>query len=339
MRILTGLQSNTKLHIGNYFGAILPMVNVYNKLGEKDELFYFVPNLHSFTMPIDHSLLMVQTLDNIRTLLAAGVDHTDHRVNLFRQSRIPGHTQLSWTLECFTSYGEASRMTQFKDKSLKVGQAGFSVGLLTYPILMAADILLYDIDYIPVGEDQHQHLELCRDIAIRLNNKFGNDLFTIPKNVNDQLKFIDLEKGLRIKSLSNPDKKMSKSDQDPKGTIYINDNADQAFKKIMSATTDSVGIVNYDIENQPGISNLIQIYSCCTNTPLKECITKFTGMDRYGDFKSIVATSVKEFLIQFQKNQNQYSDSDILDILEVHEKRVGIISENKIKKIYDRLGL
>ncbi|MGL4759329.1 MAG: tryptophan--tRNA ligase, partial [Patescibacteria group bacterium] len=258
MNIITGLQANTDLHIGNFFGAIQPMVESYKKLDSTDKFFYFVPNLHSFTTSIDHTTLYQNTINNIKYILAAGLDFKKDNIYLFRQSRISEHAELAWALQCFTYFGEASRMTQFKDKSQK--NQNFSVGLLTYPILMAADILLYDCDYVPVGLDQMQHIELTRDIAIRLNNKFGK-LFTPPLEWEKQVEYQNRSKGLKILSLSDPTKKMSKSDNDQKGCVYITDSPEQIKSKIMSATTDSIGIVKYDPINQPGISNLLTILS------------------------------------------------------------------------------
>lgn len=336
MNIITGLQSNSDLHIGNYFGGILPMIKSLEKLEVNDNFFYFVPNLHSFTLPIDHKTLHKNTLNNVRVLLASGMDYNKDNIYLFRQSRISEHAELAWSLQCFTYYGEASRMTQFKDKSLK--HDNFSVALFTYPILMASDILLYDCNYVPTGLDQQQHIELTRDIAIRFNNKFG-DTFTPPKDWNEQLKFQNIVKGLKIMSLQDPHKKMSKSDNDSKGCIFMNDNPEVAYKKIMSATTDSLSSVKYDLINQPGISNLIQILSCIRNQDVNIISKEYEGMTQYGEFKKIVAIEVSQFLKNYQDKAKEFSDEKIEEILEQKEIKVKIIANKKLKLVYNKLGL
>lgn len=336
MNIITGLQANSDLHIGNYFGAVVPMVNSFKKLKDSDKFFYFVPNLHSFTMPIDHTILYKNTLNNIRVLLASGIDPKDPKVNLFRQSRISEHAELAWSLQCFTYFGEASRMTQFKDKSTK--DINHTVGLFTYPILMAADILLYDCEYVPTGLDQQQHIELTRDLAQRFNNKFGK-IFTEPLEWKAQVEFQNREKGLKILSLSDPSKKMSKSDNDQKGCVFITDSPDLIYKKIMSASTDSLANVNYDTVNQAGISNLITILACVRNTTVENIAQAYNGMDKYGDFKKIVATELSEYIAKLQTNMNSLSDNDIETILKTHESEVKSIAKSKLNQVYKVLGL
>jgi tryptophanyl-tRNA synthetase len=336
MNIITGLQANSGLHIGNYFGAVRPMVNSLSRLENGDKFFYFVPNLHSFTMPIDHSQLYPNTLYNIRILLASGVDPNDPRVYIFRQSRISQHAELAWALQCFTYFGEAGRMTQFKDKSLK--DVNFSVGLFTYPILMAADILLYDCDYVPVGLDQQQHIELTRDLAMRLNNKFGS-MFIPPKPWSEQLKFMNVDKGVKILSLTDPTKKMSKSDYDQKGCIYIEDTPKDVHKKIMGAATDSLGIIQYDPINQAGISNLLLILSCLRNQPIQTIVQEFSSMTQYGPFKQIVAQELSEFILQLQNSMQDITDEYIEDLLINHESRTRAIAQDKLQIVYNHLGL
>jgi tryptophanyl-tRNA synthetase len=340
MTIITGVQPNSGLHIGNFFGAILPMKMTFIGLEKGDKMFYFVPDLHTLSAPMDlaaHKNLYTQTLDNVRVLLSAGIDYQASNLRLFRQSRIQGHTDLSWILECYTHYGEASRMTQFKDKSTKQGES-FSVGLFTYPILMASDILLFDADYVPVGEDQRQHLELCRDVAIRINNKFGKKVLNPPQPWVKQLEFFKLEEGLKIRSLSNPDKKMSKSDFDPKGTIYLTDKPDIAYKKIMSATTDSLEYVRFDLKSQPGISNLLQILACLRDQNILEVSSEFEGQTQYGPLKKVVAQELSNFLTNFQARYQDFSDQNIEDILQQHEKEVQSIASQKINSIKKELG-
>jgi tryptophanyl-tRNA synthetase len=336
MNIITGLQANSDLHIGNYFGAVKPMVDSYNKMSENDKFFYFVPNLHSFTSPIDHTILYQNTLNNIKTLLASGVDSTDPKVYLFRQSRVSEHAELAWALQCFTYYGEASRMTQFKDKSLK--NENFSVGLLTYPVLMAADILLYDCDYVPVGLDQQQHIELTRDIALRFNHKFG-DIFLPPLEWSKQLEYLNRTKGLKILSLSDPTKKMSKSDYDSKGCVFMTDKPEDIIKKVMSASTDSLSSINFDPINQAGISNLLTILACVRSQTIEEVTQEFQGESRYGDFKKIVATELSEFVETFQSKFNKITNQELETMLEVSEKKVKSIATQKLNKVYKVLGL
>jgi tryptophanyl-tRNA synthetase len=336
MNIITGLQANSDLHIGNFFGAIKPMVDSYKKLTNEDKFFYFVPNLHSFTTPIDHSTLYKNTLNNIKYLLAAGINAENDNIYLFRQSRISEHAELAWTLQCFAYYGEASRMTQFKDKSLK--NQNFSVGLLTYPILMAADILLYDCDYVPVGLDQQQHIELTRDLAQRFNNQFG-ETFLPPKEWKEQVQYQNLDKGLKIMSLVDPSKKMSKSDNDQKGCIYITDSPELIKKKIMGATTDSIGVVNYDPINQPGITNLITILSCVRSSPLEIVSNEVKGISRYGDFKTLVANEVSQYFQEYQIKLASLDNEYIESVLSKSESEVKKIANAKLLKVYKLLGL
>ena len=235
--ILTGLRANNDLHLGNYLGALLPLVDLARQKAGDHQINLFVPDLHSFTTPIDHRQLQAQIMQNFRVFTAAGLplDHDD--VFVYRQSYIPAHSELTWIVDCFTGMGELSRMTQFKDKSADQ-EDRVSVGLFNYPVLMAADILLYGAEYVPVGEDQTQHLEFTRDIAQRLNAKFG-ELFVEPKPVQEQHAFFGKDQGLRIRDLQNPAKKMSKSDESGRGVIFLSDSPDTARKKVMSAETDS----------------------------------------------------------------------------------------------------
>ncbi|MCA9329566.1 tryptophan--tRNA ligase, partial [Candidatus Saccharibacteria bacterium] len=263
--ILTGLRANSDLHIGNYFGALLPLIKMAKNNSDKYQINLFVPDLHSFTTPIDHKLLQKQIMHNLRIYVASGLllNHPD--VHIYRQSYIPAHSELTLILNCFTGFGEMNRMTQFKDRSTKINADRISLGLFDYPVLMAADILLYGASYIPVGDDQTQHLEFTRDIAERLNAKFG-ELFKLPKSAKEQRLFFandnhpdNQDSGLRIKDLVDPSKKMSKSDETGKGIIFLGDDPEIAYKKVMSATTDNFSEINYDPINQPGISNLLQI--------------------------------------------------------------------------------
>src|SRR3990167_8826845 len=228
--ILTGLRSNDEFHLGNYLGGILPIVQQQKKHAGKYQLNMFIPDLHSFTTPIDHGKLYEQTHQNLKIFVAAGLDIEQHDTFIYRQSYIPAHSELTWILDCFTGFGEMSRMTEFKDKSQTVGDDRITLGLFNYPVLMAADILLYGAKWVPVGDDQRQHVEFARDIAIRMNNKFG-ELFVLPADNKRQLKFSGREEPVRIRSLRNPKKKMSKSVEDPAGTIMLSDKPETAAEK------------------------------------------------------------------------------------------------------------
>ena len=274
--IVTGIRANNDLHIGNYFGALLAMVDMARERAGEYQVNLFVPDLHSFTTPIDHTKLYQQTMNNLKLFVAAGLplDHPD--VHIYRQSYIPAHSELTWILDCFTGFGEMSRMTQFKDKSGKLDEDRISVGLFNYPVLMAADILLYGASYVPVGEDQTQHLEFTRDIAERMNTRFGT-LFVVPKPVKEEHEFFGNDQGLRIKDLVDPTKKMSKSDESGRGIIFLGDDPDAAAKKIMGATTDSVGAIHFDREKQPGIANLLQILALLREQPLEDVASEYEG--------------------------------------------------------------
>lgn len=336
--VLTGIRANNDLQLGNYLGAILPMVNIQKQLGKDDKLYMFVPDLHSFTTPIDHSKLADQTLDNIRVFLAAGLSASNRQTTLYRQSRISAHSELAWILSCFTYFGEASRMTEFKDKVSRLGNKSISVGLFNYPILMAGDIFLYSADYIPLGDDQKQHMELARTLAKRFNNQFGNTI-TVPKSWDEQLKFSGREASVRIRSLSDPVKKMSKSIEDPKGTIKMLDKPKEAAAKIMSATTDSVGTVHFDFVKQPGISNLIQILALLSDKPISSIAKQWDGSKSYGDLKKATAEVVEKFLTSFQAKYAKTSSQDIEKILKAGEKKASQVASTKLLEIQKAIGL
>jgi tryptophanyl-tRNA synthetase len=336
--ILTGIKNSGRLHIGSYLGAIKPMVELQkSKVKPGDyQMNMFIPDLHVLTVPNDYTKLKRFMLDNLKLYIACGFDISDANTFVYRQSRISAHSELCVLLNNFTGFGELSRQTQFKDQQIKGKEV--SVGLFDYPVLMAADILLYGAKYVPVGDDQRQHLELTRDIAIRINNKFG-DVFTVPAGLKEQVKFMGEEKSLRIMSLSSPDNKMSKSVSDPKGTIDLLDSPDEARKKIMSAETDSLASVNYDPQNQPGISNLIEIYAHFTDLSLSEAELKFKGSERYGDLKKEVADVVCEFLERIQLKFNDISDEEVLVSLEKGESAVKPTAESTLHKMQRKLGL
>ena len=360
--ILTGVRANNDIHIGNYFGAILPIVDMAKRRSADFDINLFIPDLHSFTTPIDHGKLYDSILNNARIYTAAGLPLDNQAIHLYRQSRVPAHSELAWILDCFTGFGEMSRMTQFKDKSRKFIDSkipedeltneqkawdtihtNVSVGLFNYPVLMAADILLYGATYVPVGDDQTQHLEFTRDIAERMNHKFG-DLFVVPKPVAQQHQFFGKDQGLRIKDLMNPTKKMSKSDDSGKGVIFLGDDPEVAHKKIMSATTDSLGKVQYDRENQPGISNLLEILTLVRqdtgrDVSLEQTISEYAGMERYGDFKRIVADEVAEFLANFQARLAAVDEQAIERKLESSERDMNVVANETLHRVQTAVGL
>jgi tryptophanyl-tRNA synthetase len=297
--ILTGLRANNDLHIGNYLGALLPIVDMAKKRAGEYQVNLFVPDLHSFTTPIEHKNLQEGIMQNLRVFVAAGLPLDNPDVHAYRQSYIPAHSELTWILDCFTGMGEMQRMTQYKDKATPTNAERLSVGLFNYPVLMAADILLYGASYVPVGEDQSQHLEFARDIAERLNSRFC-ELFTVPKPVQQQHKFFGKDQGLRIKDLSDPTKKMSKSTESGKGVIFLSDSPEAARAKIMAATTDSVGRINYDKDEQPGITNLLGLLALFTNRTTEAVCEEYQGQTQYGPLKTAVSEAIEAFLKHFQ---------------------------------------
>lgn len=336
--ILTGIRTNEEPTLGNFLGAYLPMINAAHDHAGEYEINMFIPDLHSFTTPIDHSKFYQQTIKGIKYYIAAGLDVTNPHIHIYRNSHVPAHAELCWILDCFTYFGEASRMTQFKEKSTEVGTS-VSVGLFNYPILMAADILLYDTKYVPLGEDQFQHLELCRDIAMRMNKKFNANLFAIPADESATVKFMNLDKGLRIRSLSDPTKKMSKSSPIENSKICLSDDPKKAAKKIMSATTDSFGKIKFDMFSQPGVSNLLQIESLLSGVPLQDVISTWAGETHYGDLKQKVASSVSAFLADFQAKVAQISDADVEKVLAAGEKYANEVANRKLYAIQQAVGL
>lgn len=336
--ILTGLRANNDLTIGNYFGAILPMIDMVKTKSADYQINMFIPDLHSFTTPIDHSQLNDQILHNARLFAAAGLPLDNPDIHLYRQSYIPAHSEMTWILDCFTGFGEMSRMTQFKDKSGSIGADRTSVGLFNYPVLMAADILLYNAKYVPVGDDQSQHLEFARDIGMRINNRFG-DMFTIPEAVKDQHEFFGKDQGLRVKDLVNPAKKMSKSDDSGKGVIFLGDEPQAAAKKIMAATTDDFAEIRFDRTNRPGISNLLEMLALLRGVNLADVIAEFEGQTRYGDFKKVVADEVSAFLTDFQTRLASVNDEAILQKLEQSEATVRIDAEATLLRVQQAVGL
>jgi tryptophanyl-tRNA synthetase len=336
--ILTGLRANNDLHIGNYFGALLPIIDMAKNKSSDYQINLFVPDLHSFTTPINHSKLQEQITHNLKLFVAAGLPLDNQNIHIYRQSYVPAHSELTIILNSFTGMGQLNRMTQYKDKSAKLKDDQISAGLFDYPVLMAADMLLYGATYVPVGDDQTQHLEFTRDIAERMNSKFGG-LFVVPEPVKKQHEFFGKDQGLRIKDLQNPSRKMSKSEESDKGVIFLGDDPAEAAKKVMSSETDSVGEVLYDLEKQPGISNLLQIHALLSGETLDEVIKKHDGQKSYGDLKKEVADQVQEFLTDFQNKLKNVDESQIMVQLQSGEAQARDTANRTLLKVQQAVGL
>lgn len=337
--VLTGLRANSEFHIGNYLGAIMPVVALQKKHAGEYQINMFVPDLHSFTTPIDHGILYQQTIDNLKLFVAAGLDINNPDTYIYRQSYIPAHSEMTWILDCFTGFGELSRMTQFKDKGSDMQAESVTAGLYNYPVLMAADILLYGAKYVPVGDDQNQHIELARDLAIRINNKFDVQLLTPPEPWAKQLEFMDLSAGARIRSLRNPEKKMSKSVSDPSGTIMLSDDPAEAAKKVMRAETDSFGDIQYDFESRPGISNLLQMLALLSGRQQNDVIAEWKGKSSYGDLKKAVAESVEAFLKDLQAKLAIVDEKAMLEKLAADEKVMNAVANETLLNVQRAVGL
>lgn len=335
--ILTGLRANNDLHLGNYLGALLPIVEMQKKYAGKYQVNLFVPDLHSFTTPIDHTKLNEQIMHNLKLFVAAGLDLDDPNTFLYRQSYIPAHSELTVILNSFTSMGELSRMTQFKEKG--EGQQNVSAGLFDYPVLMAADILLYGAKYVPVGDDQTQHVELARDIAGRMNSKFSSELFVLPEAEKEQITFMAQNERRRVRDLTHPEKKMSKSDATGKGVIFLGDTPAVASKKVTSATTDSVGQINYDMAAQPGISSLIEMLSALTDESIRDVAKRYEGQTQYGPLKKAVAEAVESFLTDFQAKLAAVDEAKLMAKLESSEKAMDETANQTLLRVQKAVGL
>ncbi|MER6314674.1 tryptophan--tRNA ligase [Streptomyces sp. NPDC001581] len=326
-RALSGIQPTSgSFHLGNYLGAI----RQYVALQETHDAFYMVVDLHAITMPQDPKDLRANTRLSAAQLLAAGLD--PERCTLFIQSHVPEHAQLGWVMNCITGFGEASRMTQFKDKSAKGGVNSASVGLFTYPILQVADILLYQANAVPVGEDQRQHIELTRDLAERFNTRYGQT-FTLPAAhiVKEVAKIYDLQ---------DPAIKMSKSASSPKGLINLLDEPKVTEKKIKSAVTDTEAEIRFDTEKKPGVSNLLTIYSTLTGETIAELEAKYEGKG-YGALKTDLAGVMVDFVTPFKQRTQEYlDDPETLDsILAKGAEKARAVAAETLAQAYDRLGL
>ncbi|MGH4034295.1 tryptophan--tRNA ligase [Actinomycetota bacterium Odt1-20B] len=325
-RVLSGIQPTAgSFHLGNYLGAVRQWV----ALQESHDAFYMVVDLHAITVPQDPKELRANTRLAAAQLLAAGLD--PQRCTLFVQSHVPEHAQLAWVMNCLTGFGEASRMTQFKDKASRHGADRASVGLFTYPVLQVADILLYQADQVPVGEDQRQHVELTRDLAERFNGRYG-DTFTVPQP------YI-LKETAKIFDLQDPSIKMSKSASTPKGVVSLLDEPKATAKKVKSAVTDTGSEIVYDAENKPGVSNLLSIYSTLTGTGIAELEQKYTGKG-YGALKTDLAEVMVDFVTPFRDRTQQYlDDPETLDqILAKGAEKARAVAAETLAETYDKVG-
>lgn len=321
-RIFSGAQPTGELHLGNYLGALKNWVALQNEY----ESFFCIVNLHAVTLPQNPKLLRQKTLDLARIYLASGVD--PERATIFIQSDVSEHAELAWILSCVARMGELERMTQFKDKSKGKGEK-VGVGLFTYPVLMASDILLYQTDLVPVGQDQKQHLELTRDLAERFNRDFGA-AFKIPEPFIPPV-------GAKIMSLQDPSKKMSKSDENPNGAIFLLDAPDAITKKIKRAVTDSGTDIRFD-ETRPAITNLLTIYQLLTGKSAAECEAHFEGKG-YGHFKTELAETVVEFLRPFQQRVQEFDDAQLANILQTGAEKARRIARETLADVYQKMGL
>ncbi|MEU4208546.1 tryptophan--tRNA ligase [Streptomyces sp. NPDC026206] len=325
-RALSGIQPTAgSFHLGNYLGA----VRQYVALQESHDAFYMVVDLHAITVPQDPEKLRANTRIAAAQLLAAGLD--PDRCTLFVQSHVPEHAQLAWVMNCLTGFGEASRMTQFKDKSAKQGAGATTVGLFTYPVLQVADILLYQANAVPVGEDQRQHIELTRDLAERFNGRFG-DTFTLPSAhiVRETAKIYDLQ---------DPTAKMSKSTANPKGLVNLLDEPKVSAKKIKSAVTDTDTVIRFDAEKKPGVSNLLTIYATLTGTTVAELEQKYEGKG-YGALKTDLAEIMVEWVTPFRARTQEYLDdpATLDSVLAKGAGKARAVAAGTLARAYDKVG-
>ena len=326
-RVLSGIQpTHDSFHLGNYLGAI----KQWAQLQEENDAFYCVVDLHALTVENDPKLLQKRTLLSAAQLIAIGLD--PNKCTLFIQSHVPAHNQLAWVLECMTGFGEAGRMTQFKDKSQKGGADRTNVGLFTYPILQAADILLYQADLVPVGEDQRQHIELTRDLGQRFNNRYS-EVFNIPQ--------AQIIKALaKINDLQDPNSKMSKSAASMSGVIELLDSSDVILKKFKSSVTDAGKEIKYDEKSKPGISNLLTIHSAFSGKSITEVENEFSDKG-YGDFKTAVAEVVNAELAPIrEKTATLMQDpAELMRILKIGGEKANHVASETLKKVYEAIGL
>ncbi len=324
--MLSGIQPSGELTLGSYLGAI----KNWAELADQFDCYYFMADMHSITVRQDPTALRRRTLNQLAAYIACGLD--PEKNTLFVQSHVHQHAEFAWVLNCYTMFGELSRMTQFKDKAAKNAE-NINAGLFTYPVLMAADILLYQPDFVPVGDDQKQHVELCRDVANRFNGIYG-DVLKVPQPYIPKL-------GARVMSLTSPESKMSKSDKDPGGCVYLLDPPEEIMRKFKKAVTDSdtEHCVHCDPQSKPGVSNLMQIYACCTGKTLDEIEAEFGGLG-YGAFKPRVGEAVVELLRPIQEETARIlKDKAYLEsVYRAGAERASHVAEKTLRKVYKKVG-
>ncbi|MDN5582622.1 MAG: tryptophan--tRNA ligase [Corynebacterium sp.] len=328
-RVLSGIQPTAdSYHLGNYLGAVRQWID----LQDGYDAFYFIPNLHAITVDQDPTELRERTLAGVAQLLALGID--PEKSTIFVQSQVPQHAELAWVLTCLTGFGEASRMTQFKDKSAKRGAERTSAGLFMYPMLMAADILLYRPQLVPVGEDQRQHLELTRNLAERFNARFG-ETFVVPDG------FIP-EGAAKIYDLQDPTAKMSKSGDNPKGLVNLLDDPKTSAKRIRSAVTDTDGEIRFDRENKPGVSNLLVIQSALTRRSVDDIVADYQAAGaQYGALKVDTAEALTAFTTPLKARYDEYmaDPAELQRILDRGAEKAGVVAESVVADVYGKMGL
>lgn len=328
-RVLSGIQPTAdSYHLGNYLGAVKQWIDLQNSF----DAFYFIPNLHAITVDQDPAELRMRTTAGVAQLLALGID--PEKSTIFVQSQVPQHAELAWVLTCLTGFGEASRMTQFKDKSTKRGADRTSAGLFMYPMLMAADILLYSPQLVPVGEDQRQHLELTRNLAERFNTRFG-ETFVVPEGF--------IPEGLaKIYDLQEPSAKMSKSGTNPKGIVNLLDEPKTSAKRIKSAVTDNDGVIRFDREAKPGVSNLLVIQSALTGRPIDEIVAAYEASGaQYGALKTDTAEALEAFTTPLKARYEEYmaDPAELQRILDAGAQKAQAVAEPLVAAVYERMGL
>jgi len=331
-RILSGIRANSDLTLGNYLGALKPWVALQpadnQGAAPDEEHFFFIPNLHSLNLR-DGASLRANTLSNVAWLVASGLDPS--RVTLFAQSQVRAHSEMTWIFNNYVTMGELQRQTQFKDKARKSGAEGQLASMFTYPVLMAADILLYDVDEVPVGEDQRQHVELARDIAERFNNLYGT-IFTVPQATLPVA-------GARVMNLQDPTSKMSKSDEDQSGNILLTDSPDEMRKKIKRAVTDSHNEVKAG-DNRPALTNLLGVYAAISDRSVDDVTADYAGKG-YGDFKNDLAEAVVAHIEPIQQRHNELMSDEarLLAILDDGREKASVIADEKLGQVKQLLGL
>ena len=343
--ILTGLRTNAGYHLGNYIGALLPVKRlIADKLTTEPgryQVNLFAPDLHSFTTPVDYENLYQQTLTNLKLMAACCQPPAGGRVYLYRQSAIAGHSELTWLLLNFTGFGQLQRMVEFKDKSARLGPAAVSAGLFNYPVLMAADILLYRASWVPVGDDQRQHLEFCRQLAASLNGRFGKDLFLVPRSSRAVSDFLGHNQAPRIKNLKQPADKMSKSSaKTDSGIIWLSDQPQTVNQKIATAVTDDIGQINYDPDQQPAISNLLTILAHLEYQGDQAAANKpWLGQTSYKKLKDELSRVINRHLTGLRADLAAISDEQLLQQLQDNEAVLRLQAQKQIRRCQQAFGL